>query len=619
MIFLAAVAAALALPPGWMAVPVPDQSASQCAQYASRAWSAAVEGSTLTISPAATVVRDGLPFALPVPASAVSAAGDVGDRHVLKVPDGWLVGFDDGAQQGSLWWFDTRGSRADKLFGYDASAWNALSQTAQAPTSSIVGGGTEPSYPLIGNVHAIVRVRDGIIALTGSSESSGSSSGEGGALTLTRTEGHWTVSPLALLDGAPRAYAIDSSGQLLVLTDNGVSRISVKGGLTLVTPFEHFSLRVHSLAAGPGGSLIIGLQQYVVRLDRAPDAYTAQWFAPNNCPRFASASGSGCRCVGAAGVRPYSQRLRATDPAPTRIVAGSDGALWFIESAAHRIGRITTAGTIAVFPADVDATSDLIAGPNGSVWYSSANASITQMTSDGKAVPVALSSIAGWVPTVDKLAVGDDGALWFVADGSTKLVHVMPDGKLIAANIPEPQFDQLGVVSLSGGAIWFTVASADQVGVVTPAGDVRLYAVPAMGSGPTDPVRGPGGGVWFLEAISGNLGAILPDGRVNETPIAPASGFGSALVAGAAYSFVFGPDSNFWLTEPDEDTIVRVTPAGAATNFATPRGSHPTGLAVGSDGALWFAEEGTGKIGRITTDGAITQFVLPPFEIDRFL
>jgi virginiamycin B lyase len=602
-----------------MAVPVPDQSALQCAQYASRSWSVAVQGNRLSITPGPFGERDGLPFALPVPASAVSAAGDTGDRHALQVPGGWLVGFDDGAQQGSLWWFDARGTRADKLFGYDASAWNALSQTAQAPVTAVVGGGTVPTYPLIGNVHAIVRVRDGIIALTGSSGASNGSSGQGGALALTRAAGHWTVMPIALLDGAPRAYTTDSSGELLVLTDNSISRISAKSGLTTLTPFEHFSLSAHSLAAGPGGSIFVGLQQYVVRLDRAPGAYAAQWFAPDNCPLFASANGSGCRCLGASGVRPYSQRVRVTDPAPTHIIAGSDGALWFTESAAHSIGRITSTGSIAVFPADVDATSDLVAAPNGSVWYSSANSSITQMTSDGKTVPIALSSIAGWVPTIDRLATGDDGALWFVADGSTKLVHVTAEGKLIAAAIPEPQFDQLGVVSLAGGAMWFTVASADQVGVVTPAGDVRLYAVPALGSGPMDPVRGPGGGVWFLEAISGNLGAILPDGRVNETPIAPASGFGSAIVSGAAYSFVFGPDSNFWLTEPDEDMIVRVTPAGAATDFATPRGSHPTGLAVGSDGALWFAEEGAGKIGRITTAGAITQFALPPFEIDRYL
>src|SRR5476649_1859495 len=82
MIYLAAMAAALALPSGWMAVPVPDQSALQCAQYASRSWSVAVQGSNLSISPAPSVVRDGLPFALPVPASAISGAGDTGDRHV---------------------------------------------------------------------------------------------------------------------------------------------------------------------------------------------------------------------------------------------------------------------------------------------------------------------------------------------------------------------------------------------------------------------------------------------------------------------------------------------------------------------------------------------------------
>ncbi len=619
MVLLAVLAAALALPSGWMAVPAPDQAASQCAQYASRSWAVAVQSGRLTVSHSPSYVRDALPFTPPLPPAALSGAGDAGDRHVLRVPDGWLVGYDDGPQQGSLWWFGPRGSPADELFGYDSSAWNTASQAAQAPTSAIVGGGEVPVYPPIGNVRAIVRVRDGIIALTGSSNPSTPASGQGGALAVTRSGGRWHVVPIAILDGAPRAYATDAAGSLLVLTDNGVDRLSVKKSMTQLTSFDHFSLSVHSLAAGPAGSIYIGLQQYVVRLDPAPDEYSVHWFAPNDCPLFVSANGRGCRCVAANGTQPYEQRALAAQTEPTRIVKGSDGALWFIEAAVHRIGRITTAGAISEFPADIDATSDLVAAPDGAIWFSSSASAIELLSADGKRIPVSFTSVAGWLPTVDRLATGADGGLWFVADGATKIVHVTSSGTLVAAVVPEPQFDQVSLAATPDGAMWFTVASADQVGVLTAAGDVRLYAVPALGSGPADPVLGPGGDIWFLETISGNLGTILPDGRVTETPISSASGFASAIVAGAAYGFVLGPDANFWMTEPDEDAILKITPAGAATIYASPRGGHPTGIAAGPDGALWFTEPGTGKIGRITTAGAITEYALPPVEIIRYL
>ena len=621
---IAAVAAAVALPSGWMAVPPPDQSASQCALYATRSWAVAVRGAELSISPAPPLERDVLPFTPHVPPSAISAAGDTGNRHALRVADGWLVGFDVGRQQGSLWWFAANGSQSDKLFGYDAAAWNQLSAAAQSPASATVGQGPDVQYPAIGNVRAIVQLKNGIIALTGGSSAS-SDAGQGGALAVSRSGGSWHVAPLAVFDGAPRAYTLESPSSLLVLTDNGVSRVSIKTGSTPITAFEHRSLSVDSIAAGPGGSIFIGMQQYIVRLDRAPNEYEVHWFAPSDCPLFTSTGGRDCRCVAASGAKPYMRRYRATNPEPTRIVVATDGALWWTEPAAHRVGRIAAPGTsvtqtsVAEFPAEIDPSSDLVAAPNGAVWFSSGTSAITRMAADGTSQPVGLSAIAGWTPTVDRLATGADGGLWFVADGSTKIVRVNPDGSLVPASIPEPQFDQLGVAAQTGGSMWFTVASADQVGVLTAAGDVRLYTVPALGSGPEDPVRGPDGNIWFLETISGNLGDILPDGRVRETPITTASGFGSAIVAGAAYGFVLGPDSNFWITEPDDDTIVKVAPSGQATDIATPRGGHPSGIAVGPDGALWFTEPGTGKIGRVTTSGAISEFALPQFEIVRYL
>ncbi len=48
------------------------------------------------------------------------------------------------------------------------------------------------------------------------------------------------------------------------------------------------------------------------------------------------------------------------------IVSGSDGALWFTEPTAGKIGRITTAGVITEYTASV---WEIATGPDGALWY----------------------------------------------------------------------------------------------------------------------------------------------------------------------------------------------------------------------------------------------------------
>jgi streptogramin lyase len=72
-----------------------------------------------------------------------------------------------------------------------------------------------------------------------------------------------------------------------------------------------------------------------------------------------------------------------------------------------------------------------------------------------------------------------------------------------------------------------------------------------------------------------------------------------------------GPDGNIWFTEPRNDKIARITPAGRVRVFAIPTPERtPTGITAGRDGNLWFTE--TDKIGRITPRGKVTEFPLPP-------
>ena len=64
--------------------------------------------------------------------------------------------------------------------------------------------------------------------------------------------------------------------------------------------------------------------------------------------------------------------LSSKTATPIGIIAGGDGNLWFCQKAANRIGRITPRGEIAEFPIPSPyAGPDGIAlGPDGNVWFS---------------------------------------------------------------------------------------------------------------------------------------------------------------------------------------------------------------------------------------------------------
>src|ERR1700730_6073061 len=53
------------------------------------------------------------------------------------------------------------------------------------------------------------------------------------------------------------------------------------------------------------------------------------------------------------------------------IAAGPDGALWFTETFASRIGRITTSGVVSEFPLPTSGSgpADIAAGPDGALWF----------------------------------------------------------------------------------------------------------------------------------------------------------------------------------------------------------------------------------------------------------
>lgn len=97
--------------PAWAARPDrPSAEELECTGFSMLFWSMSV--------------KDGVPHAAriglrehvdPLPFRVARGRDRDGDRWVVAVPDGWIVGFDQGEFGGGLWWFNRNGTGSHRI------------------------------------------------------------------------------------------------------------------------------------------------------------------------------------------------------------------------------------------------------------------------------------------------------------------------------------------------------------------------------------------------------------------------------------------------------------------------------------------------------------------------
>jgi len=258
----------------------------------------------------------------------------------------------------------------------------------------------------------------------------------------------------------------------------------------------------------------------------------------------------GCSAIAA----PLSAQTIDEFPVPTAgskpqcIAPGSDGNLWFTETAASKIGKITAEGLISEYTVHSNSgglsldVRCLAPGPDGNVWFT------TSGTPGGRIGKITTSGVITLYPHVFPgqlyaITAGPDGAMWFtettptfhntigrITTGGAFSEYPLPDvGTLIVAS---------GIVAGPDGNIWFAQAGAQEIGSITPDG-ATITAYPTTGFFPAGITVGPDGALWFTEGgASRGLGQITTDGIVTQydIPSLPAN-------------VVAGPDAALWLTE----------------------------------------------------------------------
>jgi streptogramin lyase len=293
---------------------------------------------------------------------------------------------------------------------------------------------------------------------------------------------------------------------------------------------------------------------------------------------------------------------------PLAIVAGPDGALWFTEIGANKIGRMTTDGVLTdewTVPTPGSQPDGIAIGPDGSVWFAEVIGNkIGRLRPDRTIVEYPITTTPDSRPT--EVTIGPDGNVWFTERGGavtpapgSKVGKVDPSTGTITEYPVRAGSRPLGIVAGPDGNLWFTEQAGNYVGRISPAG-VLLdeFLLPQANSQPWEPTVGPDGAIWFTEFNANRIGRLTVGGVLSEYAIPTAGSNPNVIVAGPYPK----PDS-LWFAETTGNKIGRITTAGAITEFLVPSpGTQPVGVAAGPDGHMWFAESATtagNRIGRL--------------------
>ena len=279
--------------------------------------------------------------------------------------------------------------------------------------------------------------------------------------------------------------------------------------------------------------------------------------------------------------------VSANAVAPTDIVAGPDGALWFTQSAGGNprdgrtyfqagIGRITTTGSYTSYPVPASASSvpglDAITlGPNGNLWFTETAVNrigeITPKAVDPTihefALPAAdrlAAGVGSSITSADTIAAGPGNDIWFTEQGSNAIGVMSTSGTLLSkftvpnSNLnPTPQ----GITEGPDQTMWFTENATNEVASITAQGKITVYALPGAASGPASIVYGPDGSLWFTD----NTGVGNIDPSTGKVTLYRAHTASSGPVG-----ITVGPDcTSIWFTESSADRLGRIAPVPNTT------------------------------------------------------
>jgi streptogramin lyase len=205
------------------------------------------------------------------------------------------------------------------------------------------------------------------------------------------------------------------------------------------------------------------------------------------------------------------------------------------------------------------------------------------------------------------MATAAEDTVWLTDFNSNRLIRIDKNRRASAVVPVDGATRTLTALAIApDGTVWYT-KSADRIGrLPAKGGDGVEFELPKF-TNPAALTYGPNGDLWFVSRTKHFVARFAPSGDLT-TFDGPRVG-GAPLGAG---DMTFGPDGALWLTSSGHNAVYRfdlATQEFRRFDIAAPR-AQPRDIIVGPDRSLWVALSGARKILRLTTAGATTEFDL---------
>jgi hypothetical protein len=248
----------------------PSEADMYCAGFDyPREWTITIRDGEPIVSRARPARRvDPLPFSVP------KDENRSGDRHVLRLAHGWLVGFDAGEFGGGLWFTAT------------GKEWRRIRPPADAPSN--------PQDPFKAeNVLGLILVQGQVMALMGLDHLTGRS---GRVFHVILDSEGVSLGTAAVLDSSPAVWQVVGD-HLELVTSAGLWVVRVNLSAELAVPLDLGTTGPRSLAMGSDGRRYIGMRRYVLVLRPTASGWEETWYGPRRCTHSRRDERWECSCL----------------------------------------------------------------------------------------------------------------------------------------------------------------------------------------------------------------------------------------------------------------------------------------------------------------------------------
>ena len=207
-----------------------------------------------------------------------------------------------------------------------------------------------------------------------------------------------------------------------------------------------------------------------------------------------------------------------TGSKPDIITAGPDGNLWFTEKGG--IGQVSTAGNFMQFPGP-NAT-DMTTGPDGNLWFTDPAHKIGRITPAGTITesavlpPSTTGRSQGFGADPWGIVTGPDGNLWFTEWYGNRIGRMTPSFGLTEFPLPTNDVNPFEITAGPDGNLWFTENGGNKIGRITPTGVITEFAVANAGQPALRDRGGPRRQPLVHREPGNKIGRITPGGIITE-------------------------------------------------------------------------------------------------------